>query len=178
MASKFALIMANTKYQDESFAKLTSPGRDAEEFAEVLRELAGFEVQVLLNDAESNVSRAIEHFFSDRTSKDLLLLYFSGHGIRNDQGKLYLAASDTKKNFLRSTGISADFISELMNNSLSKRQILILDCCNSGAFAYGGKSVFTVGESMGTASAFEGHGYGRIVLTATDATHHYYNNLK
>jgi len=29
VASKFALVIANTEYQDASFAKLTAPGKDA-----------------------------------------------------------------------------------------------------------------------------------------------------
>ena len=57
-----------------------------------------------------------------------------------------------------------------MNNSRSQRQLLILDCCNSGAFAHGSKSAAGLGKSMGIATAFEGSGFGRVVLTATDAT--------
>jgi|SRR5687768_4391631 len=85
MASKFALVITNTEYQDANFAKLTAPGKDAEEFAHVLREpeLAGFDdVQVLLNEGESKIRRSIARFFVDRKRDDLLLLYFSGHGIR------------------------------------------------------------------------------------------------
>jgi pSer/pThr/pTyr-binding forkhead associated (FHA) protein len=55
-----------------------------------------------------------------------------------------------------------------MDRSRSKRQVLILDCCHSGAFAQGAKAV--TGESAGTGPTFEGSGYGRVVLTATDAT--------
>jgi uncharacterized caspase-like protein len=65
---------------------------------------------------------------------------------------------------------SAEFVTNSMNNSRSQRQLLILDCCNSGAFAHGSKSAVGVGKSMGIATAFEGSGFGRIVLTATDAT--------
>src|SRR3990172_4171124 len=138
MTSKFALVIANTEYQDASFAKLTAPGKDAEEFAQVLRdtELAAFDdVQVLINEGEGKIRRFIARFFAERKPADLLLLYFSGHGVRSEQG-----------------------------------QLLILDCCNSGSFAYGSKSASAVGKSMGIASAFEGDGYGRVVLTATDAT--------
>lgn len=173
MTSKFALVIANTEYQDASFAKLTAPGKDAEEFAQVLRdaELAAFEdVQVLLNEGESKIRRSIARFFADRKRDDLLLLYFSGHGIRNGQGQLFLAANDTEISILEATGIPADFITYAMNNSRSQRQLLILDCCNSGAFAHGSKSASAVGKSMGIASAFEGSGFGRVVLTATDAT--------
>jgi uncharacterized caspase-like protein len=173
MSSKFALVIANTEYQDASFAKLTAPGKDAEEFAHVLREpdLGAFDdVQVLLNQEESKIRRAIGRFFVNRNRDDLLLLYFSGHGVRNDQGQLFLAASDTEITILDATGIPADFITQSMNNSRSQRQVLILDCCNSGAFAHGSKSASAIGKSMGIATAFEGSGFGRVVLTASDAT--------
>jgi uncharacterized caspase-like protein len=173
LTSKFALVIANTEYQDASFAKLTAPSRDAEEFAQVLRdaELAAFDdVQILLNEGEGKTRRSIARFFAERKPADLLLLYFSGHGVRNDQGQLFLAANDTEIAILEATGIPAEFVTYTMNNSRSQRQLLILDCCNSGAFAHGSKSVSAVGKSMGIASAFEGSGFGRVVLTATDAT--------
>src|SRR5512138_2651650 len=69
---------------------------------------------------------------------------------------------------LHSTAIESDFIRKSMDQSRSRRQLLILDCCNSGAFAQGTKAA--TGDSIGTASAFEGTGYGRVVLTASDST--------
>ncbi|HET6958299.1 MAG TPA: TIR domain-containing protein, partial [Vicinamibacterales bacterium] len=48
------------------------------------------------------------------------------------------------------------------------RQVVVLDCCHSGAFAHGVKGA--QGASVGTAEAFEGSGLGRVVLTATDST--------
>jgi hypothetical protein len=173
VAEKIGLVIANTEYQDASFAKLTAPGKDAEEFASVLQDqgLAAFDdVQVLLNEEERKIRRAIARFFADRKRDDLLLLYFSGHGVRNEQGQLFLTATDTEISILEATGIPADFITNAMNSSRSQRQLLILDCCNSGAFAHGSKSVSAIGKSMGIAAAFEGSGFGRVVLTATDAT--------
>src|SRR5215216_6350856 len=120
MSSKFALVIANTEYQDASLAKLTAPGKDAEEFAQVLRDakLAAFDdVQVLLNESESKIRRAIARFFVNRNRDDLLLLYFSGHGIRNEQGKLFLAAQDTEINILDASGVPAEFITYAMNSS-------------------------------------------------------------
>jgi formylglycine-generating enzyme required for sulfatase activity len=167
MTSKFALVIANTEYQDEGFSKLTAPGRDAEEFARVLKQpdLAAFDdVQVLLNRSEADTRRTIARFFTNRRPDDLLLLYFSGHGVRSEQGALFLAANDTEMGILEATGVPAEFVTRSMNSSRSQRQVLILDCCNSGAFDRGTKSA----SNMGMAQAFEG-GFGRIVLTATDA---------
>jgi formylglycine-generating enzyme required for sulfatase activity len=171
MSEKFALIIANTEYTDPGLAQLTAPGKDAKEFARVLdsREICAFDdVIILFNENASKVSETIDYFLSNRKPSDLLVLYFSGHGVRDEYGSLYLAVTNTNRERLRSTAIKSDFIREAMDQSRSKRQVLILDCCNSGAFAQGTKA--EIGGSVGTASAFEGTGYGRVVLTASDST--------
>jgi formylglycine-generating enzyme required for sulfatase activity len=171
MSGKFALIIANTEYTDSGLAQLTAPGKDAKELARVFdsRDICSFDdVIVLFNENASKVSETIDYFLSNRTPSDLLVLYFSGHGVRDEYGSLYLAVKNTNRARLRSTAIKSDFIREAMDQSRSKRQVLILDCCNSGAYAQGTKA--EIGGSVGTATAFEGTGYGRVVLTASDST--------
>lgn len=171
MSGKFALIVANTEYVDTGLAKLSAPGKDAEDFARVLKDqnICAFdEVRVVLNQPEHIVRRAIEVYFSERKPSDLVVFYFSGHGIRDDLGALYLAVKNTVRSRLRSTAIKSDYVREIMDQSRSKRQVLILDCCNSGAFVQGTKS--SVGGSMGTSTAFGSTGSGRIILTASDST--------
>jgi len=164
-----ALIIANTEYIDPGLAQLTAPGKDAEDFARVLRDtdICAFDnVKVLLDQVSSSVIEAIDEFFDQKKPDDMLVLYFSGHGVRDEVGSLYLAFTNTIRSRLRSTAIKADYIREAMDQSRSKRQVLILDCCNSGAFPQGTKA--EVGGVMGLTRAFQG--YGRFVLTASDAT--------
>lgn len=170
MSGKYALIIGNTEYGDPGLAQLTTPGKDAEDFVRVLRDpkvCAFDDVSLLLNQPEHIVRARIDEFFDQKKPDDLLVLYFSGHGVRDELGALYLAVKNTNRFRLRSTAIKSDFIREAMDQSRSKRQVLVLDCCNSGAFAQGMKSA--TGVSIGTASAFEA-GYGRIILTASDST--------
>ena len=170
MSGKFALIIGNTEYVDPGLAQLTAPGKDAEDFARVLQsqDICAFDnVNILLNEPEYVVRGTIEELFDQKKPDDLIVLYFSGHGVRDELGALYLAVKNTNRFRLRSTAIKSDFIKEAMDQSRSKRQVLILDCCNSGAFAQGTKAA--TGVSIGTASAFEA-GYGRIILTASDST--------
>lgn len=169
MSGKFALIIANTEYIDPRLAQLTAPGKDAEDFARVLKDqnLCNFDdVKVLLNQLSSSVIEAIDEFFDQRKPDDLLVVYFSGHGVRDEFGSLFLAVRNTIRSRLRSTAIRTDYIRESMDQSRSKRQVLILDCCNSGAFPQGTKA--ETGGVMGLTQAFQG--YGRFVLTASDAT--------
>src|SRR5215207_7079253 len=172
MSGRFALIIGNTEYMDSGLARLTAPGKDAEGFAQVLKDqnICAFDkVFTLINRDVLTVNQAIEDFFTRKKPDDLLLLYFSGHGVKDENGALYLAVKNTNRARLRSTAVQSDFIREAMAQSRSKRQVLVLDCCNSGAFARGTKSA--IGGTMGTATAFEdkGYGHGHIVLTATDA---------
>src|SRR5512135_355190 len=108
MSTKFALIIANTDYADPGLAKLNAPGRDAEDFARVLRdpEISAFdEVNILLNQPEYVVREAIDDFFNEKKPDDLLVLYFSGHGVRDEFGALYLACKNTSRARLRGTAI-------------------------------------------------------------------------
>lgn len=167
-----ALIVANFDYQDPALRRLTAPARDAEELARVLENpaIGGFEVKTLLNEKAATVSQAVEDFFvfADPKPDDFLLLYFSGHGITDEEGQLYFATMDTqlvRQTVRRASAVGAEFVDAVMRRSRSRRQVLLLDCCHSGAFAGGMRMK---GELPGLATHFQGK--GRMVLTASTGT--------
>src|SRR5919108_4766522 len=101
--SRFALVIGNSQYQDPKFAPLVTPTEDVNDLVEVLRaaEIGGFDdVEVLINKSVLEVRRAVARFFTARKPDDLLVLYFSGHGVRDDRGLLYLAVHDTEYELL------------------------------------------------------------------------------
>jgi hypothetical protein len=170
MAGKFALIIGSSHYDDPSLGRLRAPDLDAHGLEEVLKSSAigqFDEVVTLLNEGATTVRKAIARFYDRRQRDDLLLLYFSGHGVKDEQGNLYLALRDTELALLAGSALETAFIATRMDRSFSKRQVLVLDCCHSGAFSAGAKSA--QGASVGTAEAFEGTGLGRVILTATDS---------
>jgi formylglycine-generating enzyme required for sulfatase activity len=167
MAGKFALIIGNSKYDDPTLRQLHAPDADVQVLADVLRDPAvgSFNVQTLVNESSQVVSQEIESFFADRKTDDLLLFYFSGHGIKDESGQLYFAVSSTRTKLLRSTAIPAQLVNDVMRLSRSRQQVLLLDCCYSGAFA---KGMIAKGDAgIGTRERFEGR--GRVILTASDA---------
>lgn len=165
--TRHALVVACAEYDDSRLQKLSAPIEDANSFVTVLSDPAvgGFRVTVVVDQVSAVVSEAMEAFFADRRRQDLILLYFSGHGIKDADGRLYFAARNTRPDRLRSTGVPAAFVHDLMQQSRARSQVLVLDCCHSGAFARGmvAKSAGTVGlgERLG--------GRGRVVLAASDA---------
>jgi hypothetical protein len=55
----------------------------------------------------------IDKFFSSATRDELSLLYISGHGVKDEDGSLYFAVSDTDRHLLLSTAIPLAFITAL-----------------------------------------------------------------
>jgi uncharacterized caspase-like protein len=166
---KYALIIGSNKYNDSKLAQLKTPAADSQALAKILADPAigcFDEVTPLINQTETQVRRAISTFLTNKKPDDLVLLYFSGHGVLDDRGRLYLALKDTQVDLLKATSIPSSFVADEMDSCRSKRQVLILDCCHSGAFARG-----TKGEQKAiTETTFEGSGFGRVVLTASDST--------
>jgi uncharacterized caspase-like protein len=172
--ARSALVVANDRYDDAGLRELVAPAQDADALAAALGDPAvgGFDVRVLRNAAAQELRVAVEDFFADRRSDDLLLLHFSCHGVKNAAGELFLAMADTKPDRLASTAVSADFVNRQMADSRAQRIALFLDCCYGGAFPRG-MVVRAAGEAQ-VRDAFAGQervggGRGRVVVTASRA---------
>jgi Caspase domain len=164
---RYALIVATDAYEDERLRRLRAPAHDAEALARVLRdpEIGGFDVQLLANEPEALLRRRIAAFFSERSRDDLLLLHFSCHGLKDDGGQLFFAASDTEVAQLDASAIPAEFVSRQMARSRSNSVLMLLDCCYSGAIARG--LTFRAGDSVDVQDHLGGH--GRAIITASSA---------
>jgi uncharacterized caspase-like protein len=162
-----AMIVASDDYTDPGLRRLRAPARDAEALAAVLRDpqIGGFEVHTLLNEPAHEVNLAVEEFFADRRPDDLLLVHFSCHGVKDEDGELYFATTNTRLRRLGATAVAAEFVNRRMNRSRSRRVVLLLDCCYAGAFERG------MTARAGTGVGIEQHfgGRGRAVITASSA---------
>jgi hypothetical protein len=167
-ARRRALVVATYEYADGGLRRLAAPQHDAESFAEVLKDeaIAGFDVTMLVNQPHYVVGEAIADFYGEAGREDLTLLYFTGHGVKDDEGRLYLAMTNTRREALMFTAISGAQLNDAMDASRSRRKVLILDCCYSGAFPAGRTA--KADEGVQTIERFQGK--GRAVLTASDAT--------
>lgn len=162
-----ALIIATTRYDDPSLRQLRAPATDAMGLAAVLADpnIGGFDVISVVDRPAHEVRIAIDEFLASRTPEDLVVLYFSCHGVTNARRRLHFAATDTFRSKLASTGIDSVWVQDRLEECRARRQILILDCCFSGAFGRGVKG----SEALGLDQLAE-PGRGRAVLTASNAT--------
>jgi len=172
--AKVALLIAASEYQP-GLNPLPAAIKDVDAIEEVLvhPDMGGFaksDVTVLKNPGRQQMEMAIETLFSDCLKDDLVVLFFSGHGIKDDLGRLYFATCETQKNpkgeLIRSTAVSARVIHDCISHSRSRRQVVILDSCFSGAFAEG---MYTKDDGR-VHIAEELGGEGRAVLTSSSST--------
>lgn len=165
--TRSALIIASSSYADPKLRQLRAPQHDAVRLAEVLSdpEIGAFDVMTCVDEPEYAVRRKLASFFGRRGRDDLLLAHFSCHGLKDEDGQLYFATTDTEIEQLEATAVSADFVNRLMNRSLSRRIVLLLDCCYAGAFGRGATA--RAGGGVDLKERFDGR--GRVVITASNS---------
>ncbi|WP_295448908.1 SUMF1/EgtB/PvdO family nonheme iron enzyme [uncultured Thiodictyon sp.] len=170
-AKKTALLIGNDRYQDVRLQPLVVPGEDVRALKAVLADpaIGGFDVvQELYNADRNGVAGEIERLFKQAARDDLVLLYFSGHGILDALGRLSLALAETNVDLPVTTALRAEDLRDLMETARCRRQVLILDCCYSGAFARAAKDGGPVPAV--TPETFSSQGEGRVALLSSTAT--------
>ena len=68
---------------------------------------------------------------ASKEADDTLLVYYIGHGVRED-GQLYLTAYNSIKDYIGETAIDIVLFKNIIKKSNALKRILILDCCYSG----------------------------------------------
>lgn len=171
--AKIALLIGISEYEP-GLAPLPKAVNDVEAMRRVLvnpemGDFAAGDVTVLKNPQRQEMEDAIYDLYANREKEDLLLFYFSGHGVKVDNGDFYFSTRITRKDqekLRTASAVAATSVHGWMSQSKSKRQAVILDCCFSGAFA---KGMTTKDAGSINLQEYLG-GEGRAILTASTST--------
>ncbi|MGK5678843.1 caspase, EACC1-associated type [Actinoplanes sp. URMC 104] len=170
---RLALVVAVDRYEHPTLHQLAAPAADADALADVLGDanLGGFDVEVMHNPTSWQLGERVERTLGRRSPSDVVLLHFSGHGLKDDAGELYLAATNTQPDLLGSTGVDAAWVNRVMQRSRARSVVLLLDCCYGGAFERG--MIRRSGDDIDVGDQFRqgrlDEGRGRVVITASTA---------
>jgi uncharacterized caspase-like protein/ABC-type branched-subunit amino acid transport system substrate-binding protein len=171
---KIALLIGVSEYRT-GFTPLPSALKDVDAMYSVLvdKERGEFleeHIICLKNPDRQSMEDAIHRLFNDRQKDDLVLFYFSGHGIKDIKNKLYLGTNITEKDsngsLIPTSAVDATTLHDRMEMSKSQRKVIILDSCYSGAIVQG-----MTAKDDGTVR-LENYlgGEGRAILTSSTAT--------
>ncbi len=171
--AKIALLIGVSEYEP-GLDGLPSAVNDVTAMQQVLTnpemgEFADAAVTVLQNPDRQTMETAIYNLFANRAKEDLVLLYFSGHGVVDDSGEFYFTSRFTRKEqgrLVPTTAVAARSVRDWLEQSRSQYKVIILDSCFSGAFAKGVKA-----KDSGSVNPeqFLG-GKGTAILTASTST--------
>jgi formylglycine-generating enzyme required for sulfatase activity/uncharacterized caspase-like protein len=171
--AKIALLIGVSEYEP-GLDGLPSAVNDVIAMQQVLThsdmgEFADEDVTVLQNPDRQTMETAIYNLFANRAKEDLVLLYFSGHGVVDESGEFYFASRYSRKEngrLVPPTAVAARSVRDWLEQSRSQHKVIILDSCFSGAFAKGVKA-----KDSGSINPerFLG-GKGTAILTASTST--------
>jgi uncharacterized caspase-like protein len=149
-AAKLHLLVAgvsmyknNDKGDDNKGLNLTYAAKDAAEVSAVLAEhcangkLFSPGESKLLQNQEATKEAILDELKKLTDGKkvnsgDLVIVYFSGHGERDDAGKLYLLTHETDRGKLATTTLPGEELKKVLAN-IPCKVLLLLDACHSTA---------------------------------------------
>jgi uncharacterized caspase-like protein len=135
MGAKKALLIGVSQYPP-GWRSLPAASEDANALHLLLlaAEVGNFnDAKVLSNPDRQGIEEEVYALAQNARPDDLILLYFSGHGYRDEQGKLYLITAITRKDpqgeLVKPTAVLLTALQDILNGSPATQQIVILDCC-------------------------------------------------
>jgi tetratricopeptide (TPR) repeat protein len=136
----YAILIANSNYNDPSIPDLKNPLNDARELRKTLQSLYTFNsknIDTVFNRNREDVLQSIMARCSKLGENDNLLIFYAGHGTAEkdkfgDIDGFWIPVS-AKKGFTGSY-ISSNDINFSLRKSNAKHILLIADACFSGAF--------------------------------------------
>lgn len=169
--ARVALLIGSTQYQ-KGFQPLPAVAENLQRLAAVLGnpEIGGFEVETLLDPDHGQMRVKLETWLRQRQKDDVSLLYLTGHGVKDRERKLHFAATDTSKpdeELITSTALAAADLRSYLRQSKASKQVVILDCCFSGAF--GDLVAMDDGSVDVEAALLEPERPGRVVLASSSS---------
>ncbi len=136
MNERVAVLVGNQTFRpDSGLLPLRGPQNDIAALSRILGDpqRGKFAVREFVDRPRHEILPEIERILTRAVPGDLVLIYYSGHGKLDRNGRVCLATRDTEQGALQATSIPARHLTDLVNQSDCDQVVLILDCCYSGA---------------------------------------------
>jgi len=132
----YALLIAESDYDDKDIPDLGNPVKDAEAFKKVLLADYAFEPDnfyLLKNPTRSKIIQKFEQLSNDLDENDNLIIFYAGHGYWDAYKEIGYwlpsdAAANSNSNWLRNSTVK-DYIGAIK----TKHTLLVTDACFSGS---------------------------------------------
>lgn len=148
---KYALVIGISEYdhgttnqilQPKQFSNLLHAADDAKAFHQVLVEDGNYDIEPPMLDSRAR-QRDILHAIDTLRKKcrlggeknPIVVVFFSGHGATDADGRNYLVPYDAERNDLFATALWSKTLDSVLAELDTNRLVVFLDACHSGAMA-------------------------------------------
>lgn len=135
--SAWAVLVGINAYEDPYIADLRVCVDDVTAVQQVIAQ--SYQTARLLTDAapehlptRANILSVLTNIAQVASERDALLFYFSGHGVA-EEGESYLLPRDARLAALKHTAIAMRDLRELLEQSVARAKMIVLDACHAGA---------------------------------------------
>ena len=140
----YALLAGVSDYEDDSL-DLQFAAKDAKDFGEALRRQAGglyreVEIRSLENPTSEELLDGLDWLRSEVTSRDIAVIFISGHGVNDPDGDYYYLTRDANPERLRRTAVPYFEVKKTLS-ALPGKVLAFVDTCHSGNIMGGRRAV-------------------------------------
>ncbi|MGW5924547.1 caspase family protein [Nocardia fluminea] len=178
-----AVLMGVANYTHPEIPRIPAATNNVADLAQVLTAPEGgaftprYCAAVTDPDRSTRVGEVIGH--AAREATDVLLVYYTGHGLLDRRGRLHLALTGSNPEHVGWTSVPFAMLREEILESQAHARVLILDCCFSGrafeamsdgpglvAGQVGIRGTYTVTSSAANETSFAPAGHRNTAFTA------------
>lgn len=131
-----AVGVSDYDYDDRYLKDLDFCDNDAYDFTDELKKQHGklykeVSTKLLINPVRNEITKALTWLEREVTDRDVAMVLFSGHGIKDHNGRYYFLPKDADLEDLKSTAVAQNTIVDTLNTLAGKR-VFFVDSCHSG----------------------------------------------
>ncbi|WP_052281098.1 caspase, EACC1-associated type [Nocardia vulneris] len=178
-----AVLVGVSRYSHPGTPDIPAAANNVADLAELLTAVTGTGLaddhcSVLIDPGDSGqVGKAVRNAALE--AEEVLVVYYTGHGMVDDRGRLHLALPNSDRDHLAWSSVPFATLREELTRSSARARVLILDCCFSGrAFEAMSSSAsvvdgqldlhgtYTMVSSSADETSFAPEGYRNTAFTA------------
>ena len=177
----YLLAVGVSEYQNPDY-RLRYAAKDARDLSSALgRQKEGIYREVsarVLVDAEAskdNILDGLDWIQKETTSKDVAIMYFSGHGINDAAQNYYYLPAEADLDRLKRTGVPFSDITTTVS-AIAGKVLFFIDTCHSGNLMKGRKAVGTERDIVAVVNELASAENGAVVFASSTGNQYSYED--
>jgi hypothetical protein len=149
----YGVIAGALEWKDPGFSPFSNRNRKDKELYSLLKSqgVQGKNVTLLI-DQEANVDAmksAVLAALEKAPEGSTFIFYYAGHGVKDDDSKIYFASYDITTGKYKSTGFDVSWLGDAVRDKFKGKLVwLLADCCYSGALLDEAEKINSAGKNV------------------------------